>query len=281
VAETGKSLKAGRLMASQADRWRNIAITQAIGWCRTVTVSQHGDLVVKGYGRLGLGLSVLLLVLSSAALPQSSLKKSQSATSTASPHCSVANETVPASTRAQRDQFWNEGLEWLIEPSGHISDPGVGSIDLERNPLDVPGAVIVAATVGGYRTFSSALKPYVEATVCVDRVFGDWSRVAHPSTRQHITILAKGDWASDLSAPQDPYRLEVTLRPGRTYLVILTYHRIGDFYESYDSWDITDGIVRANTPVTKYQAEKGKSPLEGLTVQQLGPALSRLLSRPD
>jgi hypothetical protein len=182
--------------------------------------------------------------------------------------------------RAQRDHYWNESIEWLIGPDGEVAEPTGGSIDLSADPFDVPGAVILTATVDRYRIFSSALKPYVEATLCVGYVFGDWSGEAHPSSKQHITILAKGDWGADFKAP-DPNRLEAALQPGRTYLLVLAYHRVGDFYEYRDSWDVSDGTVRANSPVTKYQAEHGLSPIEGLRVEQIGPALKHILSEPN
>ena len=86
-----------------------------------------------------------------------------------------------------------------------------------------------------------------------------------------------------MTIPADPYRLELAIQPEHQYLLILSYHRVGDFYEYRDSWDISDGTVRANSPLTKYQAEhhaeQGYPSLEGLTVQQLGPALNALVSR--
>jgi hypothetical protein len=235
---------------------------------------------VNGYGSFGSRLVAVLLALSPSAISQSS-SAPPSKTPNSSPHCSAEKELVPGSLRAQRDLFWNAAIDWLIGPTGDIEEPTGNDIDLTADPFDVPGAVILTATVGGYRTVSSALKPYVEATLCVGRVFGNWSGAAHPSSEQHITILAKGDWASDFRTPPDPYRLELTLQPERTYLLILTYHGFGDFYELGDSWDISDGTVRANSPVTKYQAERGVSPLEGLTVQQVGPALKRIVLPPN
>ena len=243
---------------------------------------------MNGYGSFGSRLAAVLLALSLSAISQSS-SSPPSKTSNSSPHCSAEKELVPVPLRAQRDLFWNAAIQWngaiydgngaidwLYGPTGDMGEPTGHDIDLTADPFAVPGAVILTATVGGYRTVSSALKPYVEATLCVGRVFGDWSGAAHPSSEQHITILTKGDWASDFRTPPDPDRLELTLQPERTYLLILTYHGFGDFYELGDSWDVSDGTVRANSPETKYQAELGVSPLEGLTVQQVGAALKRV-----
>jgi len=241
---------------------------------------QHGGFVVNDYGSFGLKLLTLVLALSLPAISQSPVKDSPQTTANTPTHCSAETDSVPASVRKQRDQHWNEAIDWLIGPMGEIVEPTGHDIDLTVNPFDVPGGVILTATVGGYRTVSSALNPYVEATLCIERVFDDWSGTAHPSAQQHVTILAKGDWASGLNTPPDPYRLELTLQPGRKYLLILSYYPVGDFYEYGASWDISDGTVRANDPITKYQAEQHQSSLEGLTMQQLGPALNRLVHPP-
>ena len=67
------------------------------------------------------------------------------------------------------------------------------------------------------------------------------------------------------------------LEPDHKYLLVLSYHSEGDFYQYVDDWDISTGTVRANTDRTQYLAREGRSSLDGLTVQQLGPAVGKLL----
>jgi hypothetical protein len=45
----------------------------------------------------------------------------------------------------------------------------------------------------------------------------------------------------------------------------------------YGDWEISDGIARANTHRAQYIAKHGRSSIDGLTVQQLGPALAKEL----
>ena len=219
----------------------------------------------------------LACAFATAASAQTASKKSTPAPKS-SPSC-PANQEVPASRRAQRDHYWNEATAWLIGPYGEIEEPSVGSIDLTVDPFDVPDKVILTATYMNYRHVLSANAPYLELTLCVDHVFGSWSDVARPSPHHNVTLLQRGGRQRQYDMPPmagaDPDLAEIDLLPGHKYLLILSCQGAGDFYEEHDSWDITDGTVRANSPVTKYQATQGRSRVEGLTVQELGPALPK------
>jgi len=59
--------------------------------------------------------------------------------------------------------------------------------------------------------------------------------------------------------------------------LILQYHKEGDWYELKEDWDVTDGVVRANTGRSQYLAKHGRSQINGLTLDQLGSALSKEL----
>jgi hypothetical protein len=85
-------------------------------------------------------------------------------------------------------------------------------------------------------------------------------------------ILPSGRTLHYLTQPQ-----EVFLRPGMRYLLVLSYHSVGDFYTLGDDWDLSGGIVRPNTIRGQLVAREGRSSLSGLTVQQLGPALAKEL----
>ena len=216
----------------------------------------------------------LACAFATAASAQTASKKSTPApkSSTSCP----ANQEIPASLRAQRDHYWNEATAWLMGPYGEIEEPSGGSIDLTVDPFDVPGKVILTATYMNYRRVLSANAPYLELTLCVDHVFGSWSDVARPSPHYNVTLLQRGGSLRQYDmAVADLDLAQIDLLPGHKYLLILSYQSVGDFYEERDTWDITDGTVRANSPVTKYQATQGRSRVEGLTVQELGPALPR------
>jgi len=127
---------------------------------------------------------------------------------------------------------------------------------------------------------ASEFSLYTEVTVHVDEVFDDQS-----GSRDHadkdITILVVGGTvtlASGRILSYDTEPIRFSLQPAHKYLLVLSYHREGDFYSVMDDWDVSDGTVRPNTVPGEYRAERGLSSLSGLTVQQLGPALGKLLN---
>jgi len=147
---------------------------------------------------------------------------------------------------------------------------------------EVQNRVILTGAFTGHRSVLSAseFSLYTEVTLRVDEVFDDQSSSGHPFRNRDITLLLSGGTVTlrsgrILSHNTPPRRL--FLEPDHKYLLVLSYHSDGDFYQYLDDWDISDGTVRANTYRTEYAARSGRSHLSGLTVEQLGPALDTLL----
>jgi hypothetical protein len=197
------------------------------------------------------------------------------------------NQDIPASVRAQRDRFWDElsGRDWplTVRPDGAVST-GEDFWDTGTEPeiTELPNRTILTAIFTKYRSVLSAseFSIYTEVTMHVEEVFEDQTGLGHLVPHADITIMLNGGTVSlrsgrilsDNTQPRDLF-----LQPGHRYLLLLSYNNQGDWYECDDSWDISDGIVRANTPRTQYLTRAGRSSLNGLTVQQLGPALEKLL----
>lgn len=126
---------------------------------------------------------------------------------------------------------------------------------------------------------ASEFSLYTEVTVHVHEVFDDQSG-SGAFANKDITILVGGGTvtlASGRILSYDTEPIRFSLQPAHKYLLVLSYHREGDFYAAMDDWDISDGTVRPNTAPGEYRAEHGLSSLSGLTVEQLGPALGKLL----
>ena len=201
------------------------------------------------------------------------------------------NKDVSPAVRAQRDAFWDEVThrEWPLtvrRVEGAIG-VGVGGPDYGddgRQPEipDVPNrAILTAAFTGDHSVLSASEKSiYTEIMMAVQQVFQDKTGSDNLAPHKDVTLmliggtvaLKSGKTLSDHVQPS-----ELSLRPGRSYLLVLQYHKEGDWYELKEDWDITDGIVRANTRWGQYLAKKGRSRLNGLAVEHLGQVLSEEL----
>ena len=61
-------------------------------------------------------------------------------------------------------------------------------------------------------------------------------------------------------------------------LLVLSHHADGDFYSRAGDWDISDGVVRANSDRESRIAQQGKSALVGLSKDQLVRLLNQRFS---
>lgn len=147
---------------------------------------------------------------------------------------------------------------------------------------EVPNRVISTATFATSRSVLSASEKsiYTEITMGVQDVFEDKSGSGHPISGHNITLMLNGGTValgsgrilSDNTQPS-----ELSLQPAHTYLLVLQYHKEGDWYEDEGDWDVTDGVVRANTRWEQYLEKHGRAHLNGLTLDQLGPAVDKQL----
>jgi hypothetical protein len=196
------------------------------------------------------------------------------------------NQDIPALVRAQRDRFWDEAAPQRVpltapgaeEMSVNTGEDGRG-LDEIRN---FPNRVILTGAFTKHRSVLSASEYslYTEVTLHVDAVFDDRSGSGHPFAGKDVTLLLSGGTVTLQSGrilTHNTSPRELFLQLGHEYLLVLQYHGDGDFYQYTDDWDISDGTARANSPGVRYLAQTGHSSLNGLTVQQLGPALGKLL----
>ena len=69
------------------------------------------------------------------------------------------------------------------------------------------------------------------------------------------------------------------VQPGKAYLLLLGYQAHGDYYQLANSWDLSDGTVRANSGIDHQRELEGGSELLGLTQEQLIHLLKGRFSR--
>jgi hypothetical protein len=140
---------------------------------------------------------------------------------------------------------------------------------------------VVIATFTGYRSVltASGREVYTEVTFHVSNVFQDVSgRAARDSD---ITVALRGGTVKTADGKVISYLTDPRsyfIQPQRTYLLVLSHHADGDFYSRAGDWDISDGVVRANSDRDSRIAQQGKSALVGLTKDQLIRLLNQRFS---
>ena len=194
------------------------------------------------------------------------------------------NTDIAPSVRAERDKDADEGEGNelpLTDPQGWPLRPGIGCGIPETEIPPDPNRVVLTGTFTKHRSVLSASERslYTEVTVHVDEIFEDRgaSGAVHGGD---VTIMFWGGTvtlALGRTLTYDTQPIQFSLQPDHRYFLVLSYHREGDYFVVEDDWDISDGILRPNTGSDEYRAKHGLSSLNGLTVQQLGPALDKLL----
>jgi len=184
------------------------------------------------------------------------------------------NKDVSPSIRAERNRSWDESSMSpvpLTQPgSGRVTG---GSYDISWDPNEIqniPNRAVLTATFVGYR---SVLTPserslYSEITLRVEEVFQDRTVSGHPVALHDGQVF---------SIKNPMARPNLFIQPGHKYLFVAGYEAAGDFYRYADSWDISDGTVRASSPRALYFVQEGRSSLNSLSVGQLSQALSKEL----
>jgi hypothetical protein len=146
---------------------------------------------------------------------------------------------------------------------------------------EVSNRAVVIATFTGYRSIltASGREVYTEVTFHVSNVFEDTAGRAVRDSDITVALrggtvkTAGGNVISYLTGPR-PYFIQ----PQRTYLLVLSHHADGDFYSRAGDWDISDGVVRANSDRESRIAQQGKSALVGLSKDQLVRLLNQRFS---
>jgi hypothetical protein len=198
------------------------------------------------------------------------------------------NKGISPSLRAVRNKFWDEaGMSDvpLTSPgSGRVTG---GSYDLTSDPHEISDFSDRAVLTATFTAHRSVLTPserslYSEVTLHVDEVFEDKTGSGHPAAHRDVTLIVYGGTVilhdgQNFSIKNPMSRPDLFIQPEHKYLLVLRYRSAGDFYELADSWDITDGMIRASSQRARYFAQKGNSSLDGLTVSQLSEAVSKML----
>ncbi len=195
------------------------------------------------------------------------------------------NKDIAPSVRAERDEFWDSlsTRDVPITSPSSVSPVVFGDYFIQGPEIpDFPNRAIATATFTSHRSVLSAseFSMYTEVTLRVDEVFEDRTGSGGLVAGKDITLLLPSGTVllqSGQKLTADIPLDEPPLAPDHKYLFVMSYHPKGDFYDVTDDWDISDGIVRPNTGPGEYRAKHGLSSLNGLTVQQLGPALDKLL----
>ena len=195
------------------------------------------------------------------------------------------NKDVPHSLREDRDRYADQGAVGqrypLTSPLSDAPGPGIGC-GIPRSDIQrFPNRVILTGTFTRHQSVLSAseFSLYSEVTIHVDHAYEDQG-VSGAFPEKDITVIIGGGTvilASGRVLTHDTQPIPFSLQPDHRYLLVLEYYRAGEFYLVMDDWDISDGIVRLNTRPDEYRVQHGISTLSGLTVEQLGPALAKLL----
>jgi len=245
---------------------------------------------MPAFGFVGLRLLVVVLVAGSSAVSQSTSKDSSKPAPNAwmlipTPYLDW-NKGIAPSVRAERDKDADEGAAGqelpLTAPHPDALGPGHGGGVPRSDIRPDPNRVVLTGTFTTHRSVLSAseFSLYTEVTVRVDEVFEDRgaSSAVHGGD---VTIVISGGTVTLASGRTLTYGTEpvqFSLQPDHKYLLVLSYCREGNYFVVMDDWDISGGTVRPNTAPGEYRAKHGLSSLSGLTLEQLGPALGKLLN---
>lgn len=189
---------------------------------------------------------------------------------------SPANDTVPASVRQARDQYFDQliGYKVPLTPAnvkGSGLSEGVPLPNLSEIP-EVPDRTVLIATFTSYQPVlsSTGRSIYTEATFLVSNTFQDSSGRAAPGT-SFVLVIPGGTVSADgLVLPFLVQPRQYSVAVGGKYLVVMSYHANGDFFILGRDWDVTSGVVKAN-----FSSRPGSpSSLIGLSVSQLVTALN-------
>jgi hypothetical protein len=147
---------------------------------------------------------------------------------------------------------------------------------------DIPSRAILIATFTAHesRLTASGVGVYTEITFHVSEVFEDVSGHSEPGS--DITVLVPGGSVKTASGQVISFRTQARpyfVEPGKTYLLVMQYRPEGDYYVEATTWDLSDGVVRANEAIEVRRQQKGGATLIGLTRDQLTRLLRARFAR--
>jgi hypothetical protein len=133
-----------------------------------------------------------------------------------------------------------------------------------------------AALIGTFESYRTVLTPsgrviYTDMTFRVEHTFQDAVR-GHAASGSEITVSVPGGTVRTADGRVISFMTDPTayfMQPGRTYLLFLYYFADGEFYFGSGGFDLSDGVVRANSSIVKAKAARNGSTLLGLTKEEL------------
>jgi len=198
----------------------------------------------------------------------------------------AGQDSLPPKIRASRDRWFDETTGSptpLTESTGVFRNNSEGSYF--GQPPEFPTAPNRAIMIGRFTSSqpvlsASARSIYTEAKFDVTDVFQQ--PLGAPASPNAITIGIEGGAVVSESGRVISYSIQPQryfLEPGRLYLLILDYHKDGDFYLHIKDWDVTDGSVRANNWEDQRRERTGRSAILGLSTTQLTAYLKARFGR--
>jgi len=199
----------------------------------------------------------------------------------------TANSADPAAQfRPARDRFYDNSVIGSKVPLTVTDAPNalMGVVSRASDPeiAEGPNRVILTATFTKFRSILSASERsiYTEVALKIDEIFQDRSGQALTSG-QEVTLSLPGGTVLTPSGQKITYLVqprELFLQPNRKYLLVLFYKPSLNLYLAADNWDISDGVVRPNTPKSRDIAKEGRSIVSGLTTSEMDGVLIKRFS---
>jgi len=195
-------------------------------------------------------------------------------------------DSVAPPVRLLRDEYFdsiNIGNREALTPENagqHVISEG-SFIGVQPEILEFPDRAVL---IGTFTSFKSVLNAsgrviYTEAVVRVAETFEDVS--GNTNRGADITIALPGGTVTTPDGNTISYLTQPRsffMQPGKTYLFVLKFHAAGDFYMLGKDWDLSDGLVRANSGLDLKRQREGTSSLIGLTRAQLVQSLNKRFS---
>ncbi|HSY11019.1 MAG TPA: hypothetical protein VK976_02415 [Verrucomicrobiae bacterium] len=233
-----------------------------------------------------------LLVLASAGFAQSTDSKPPADAWMKEPTPYLAwNNGISPELRAARNRFWDDASmsDIPLTQEGSLRVSG-GSYDMTWDSSEIsdrlPNRTIVTATFTNHRSVLSTSERslYSEVTFRVDKVYEDNTGKEEPLAGRDITLIVYGGTVvlkdgKDFSVNAVMISPDGFIQPDRKYLLALSYDKDGDFFEYGDSWDMTDGTLRATSGRAEYFVQDGHSALNGIKVEQLDAVMAKQLHK--
>lgn len=198
-------------------------------------------------------------------------------------------DNVSPILRYDRDQFFDQtiGSATPLTPENskntHMSEGAVYGMPPEIPSLSPNTAIVV----GGFKSYHAVLSAshrsvYTEVRLEIEQVVKQGTDV-HVSSATAVTVAIPGGSVSLAENGQVISYLtddrQFGIEPNRTYLLVLSYESLGDFFTLKKNWDVTDGVVKPNSVLEIERATKGQSRLVGLPLAAAVSELKKAVGR--